>query len=575
MRRPTRYAAEIERPEIARRSSTWEKGHKRNSRSRLLTPCSKTFAVCALMAMLLLSAAHYYGGSAMALSIGPLGITHHAVMQALETIPRLSVDGTIYEGALYQDSGVEFFGGIPYAMPPLGARRFAPPERWAAAQGAAFADASHFGKRCMQTPTPTRPVSDMSEDCLTINVFRPAARSDAPLPVMFWVYGGGFQSGTASIYNATAIVARSVALGKPLIVVSLNYRLGPWSQSLAADALNLGLRDIALGLRFTHSTLAAAAGGDPQRIVLAGQSAGAMSIWHLLADDSLRDMYDSVLLHSGGPDTLPLFRPAVRQPFFLAFAAAAECPPPSEVPSKRKLGLSRTMACLRTVDTARLLAAHRAVMDNPPVDLGAYSQFPWAPTIDGLTIRDDWARAITRGAAGKRVLVGANVDEGIQFVPQYVESDADALEMLARTFNSSARANRLWELYASHTDPRARAAATLGDVWFQAPVRRMARLTGAWYFLYALGRSEHKVTHGAEIPALFWPLETGMGFEMVDRWIRFVVGGTPDSDWAPYPSALELRGPAEGGPQPIDVWREEQIGAAELALEEMRAAWRA
>ncbi|KZV82622.1 alpha/beta-hydrolase [Exidia glandulosa HHB12029] len=133
--------------------------------------------------------------------------------------PRVNVGRTVYEGRVEDDGAVEFFGGMRYAQPPIGVRRFAAPEAYvepAEHESERVMDAARLGKRCMQTPSSLRPVSDMSEDCLTVNVFRPAGLDTSkPVPVMIWIYGGGFQSGTASVYNATSIVRRSVALCTP------------------------------------------------------------------------------------------------------------------------------------------------------------------------------------------------------------------------------------------------------------------------------------------------------------------------------------------------------------------------
>ncbi|KAH7099448.1 alpha/beta-hydrolase [Auriculariales sp. MPI-PUGE-AT-0066] len=558
--------------------------------------------------------------------------------------PRVQIGKTTYKGARYSLGGdvqVDFFGGMPYAKPPVRHRRFSYPEPFSVDDlTAQRVDAKKWSKFCYQTPVGhyscmfyhimasslvcrtlqngERQESDMSEDCLTVNVFRPTptTRTSKLLPVMFWIYGGGFISGSSSRYNATAIVERSMQLRSPVVVVSINYRLGPWAHPGA-----LSIADISLALRWTNSNVQAF-GGDPHRVTLVGQSAGGMSVWHVAAQSELRHMWTNIVTQSAGPDTLPMVPPKRRRPFFDAFARAAGCP----------VGESQAtaLACLRSdhISSAALLKAHRTVMDaahtaNPPVDFGSYTQFPWPPAVDGVTVRASWREDVIKNMAGRRVLLGCTLHEGNQFVPEGIATESDAINMVARTVGSQSSAERLWGLYQNtsvaddepvhvgdedvdgpdEADERhlrrhhhgrharqipvskkvvKRAGEIISDIWFHAPVRAIARdlssATGnatAWMYLYThRAKGTRLVPHGADLPALFSPIQSRTGLELLDRWIGFIASGDPgDPQWRPFPSALELRGTSQGGPRAIPLWRDEQISASEQVLSEMRVGW--
>ena len=149
-------------------------------------------------------------------------------------------------------------------------------------------------------------ITGASEDCLTINVQRPSTASlTAPLPVVFWIFGGGFELGGTSTYDGTNFVSKSIDLNAPVIYVSVNYRVGGFGflagRELQSDgSTNLGLRDQRLGLQWVAENIAAF-GGDPDRVTIWGESAGAISV------------YDQLLINNGDNtyNGKPLFRGAI------------------------------------------------------------------------------------------------------------------------------------------------------------------------------------------------------------------------------------------------------------------------
>ncbi|KAI3602583.1 extracellular triacylglycerol lipase precursor [Moniliophthora roreri] len=147
---------------------------------------------------------------------------------------------------------LEFFGGIPYAEPPLGNLRFQPPILKPVLDVPTF-NATNFGLSCLQPPINIAiitPNITSSEDCLTVNIYRPvdSIRGNRLLPVMVFIHGGGFLTGSSSQVDGNPLVLRSITRGTPVIYASLNYRLGPLGFPQGAEAkkkgaLNLGLKD--------------------------------------------------------------------------------------------------------------------------------------------------------------------------------------------------------------------------------------------------------------------------------------------------------------------------------------------
>ena len=210
----------------------------------------------------------------------------------------------VLEGVLSADGKVRVFKGIPYAAPPVG------PLRWKAPQPAAswtgVRKAAEFGPRCMQG----RIYDDMifrdngpSEDCLYLNVWMPAAPAEARLPVMFWIYGGGFAAGSSSEPRQDG----GNLSRKGVMIVSLNYRLGVFGffshPDLAREsdrnaAGNYGLLDQVTALEWVHKNIAAF-GGDPDNVTIFGESAGSFSVSALMASPLSRGLFRQAIGESG------------------------------------------------------------------------------------------------------------------------------------------------------------------------------------------------------------------------------------------------------------------------------------
>lgn len=241
-----------------------------------------------------------------------------AVLACLVLMPRASLDARARETVktdLGQLSGARLTGwvtaflGVPFAAPPVGDLRWRPPQSAAPWTGVRKAD--HFGASCMQNEAGSRlPWTEefmtqgpISEDCLFLNVWTSASAASAKLPVMFWIYGGGFNegSGQVAVYDGAGLAKKGV------ILVSVNYRVGPLGflvhpelsrESEHHVSGNYGILDQIAALQWVHRNIAAF-GGDPSRVTIFGQSAGAQSVVLLMKSPLAKGLFARAIAQSG------------------------------------------------------------------------------------------------------------------------------------------------------------------------------------------------------------------------------------------------------------------------------------
>ncbi|KAF3923558.1 Cholinesterase [Dactylellina cionopaga] len=299
----------------------------------------------------------------------------------------------------------DFFLGIPYSQPATGNNRFNLPKPITTKWSGEFV-ADHFGDRCLgiRHPYPDLPES---EDCLNLNIIRPIGYSNTKLPVLVWIHGGAFiTSGSSNPpYNMTFMVDQSVKIGKPIIAVSLNYRLTAWgilaSTSMSKAGIdNIGLRDQRLALHWVQENIAAF-GGDPKKVTIGGDSAGGASVGiHTQAYGGRDDKLFRAAIMDSGPGLFigPYGNMAVLDVMYNTLVSAVGCT--SAVDS---------LACLRQVPSAQMSAAILAVD----------AQFPnqWQYHIDGDLIRERSSISLKRGRFVKvPILIGSTSDEGTYFI---------------------------------------------------------------------------------------------------------------------------------------------------------------
>jgi carboxylesterase type B len=332
--------------------------------------------------------------------------------------------GTVIGSSLL---GIDSFRGIPYAQPPTGTLRLKPPKALTAPLGTftaidlpqgcpqqlgeTFTDnlPADAVAALINTPLVQR-IANFGEDCLTINVQRPStATSTSKLPVIFWIFGGGFEFGSTTTYDGSALILTSVAQGKPVIYVSVNYRVGgfgflPGAAILADGSANLGLLDQRLGLQWVADNIAAF-GGDPDKVTIWGESAGSISVFDQMA------LYDGDNTYNGKS----LFRAGIMDSGSIVPADPVDCPKGEAVYSTvvKNAGCSSaadTLACLRGVSYETFLNAVNSVPSILSYSSVALSYLP-RPDGTALTQSPD---VLARGGkyAAVPFIIGDQEDEG-------------------------------------------------------------------------------------------------------------------------------------------------------------------
>ncbi|MGY8706838.1 carboxylesterase family protein [Bradyrhizobium sp. 18BD] len=402
---------------------------------------------------------------------------------------------------------VAFFRGLAYAAPPTGPLRWRPPQA-TVEESSEMRTAFEYGAACLQPS-----LRDASEDCLTLNVFRPFG-VDGPLPVMVFIHGGAFVSGTANdpLFDG----ARLAQAG--LIVVTVNYRLGAlgWLTHPALSeggSGNYGLMDQIAALHWVHDNIAAF-GGDANNVTLFGSGAGATSIALLMLCQEARGLFHKAILQSV-PGRMHLRSRQEAEAAGQQFVAELGGP-----------------ADLRAAEPRRLLAAERK--------LRATSPHSFAPVIDGRLVTEDIAAGFAaRHESRIPLIIGSNDDE------TDFDSEPDIAQALA---SSGITLDELRKLYPDLAQASDLAARFYTDKVFSEPARLLARLhaaTGAPVFRYRFAyvpearRRTPEGGHGRELQFIFGVEGVpGAGiFSRRDRevasrmrsyWINFARSGDPN-----------------------------------------------
>lgn len=473
----------------------------------------------------------------------------------------LSNGDTIYG---IRKHGVEFFRGIPYAEPPVGHLRFKRPRPYTTTNSLDGFSAFDFGHACHSsasdgtiasflskmsaltgwlTPSPLLDafkVDDTSEDCLTINVFRPkgvvaaSEMHNSKLKVLVWIHG----IGSSNLYPGQKFVEESVALKEPIIFVSLNYRQGPFgflggTAASETKKTNVGMWDCIEALKWVRKNIQGF-GGDSSNITAVGDSAGAVILAHLMIsnefyvddddedeeadcneeeeeekNDNKKPLFDAVILQSGGLLPLGPTDGTMANTLFWRFSEAAACPSEKECTSQQE-----ALLCLQKQDEKVLAAAASKVSHSLSVKSGngidiMDSFLVWAPRRDGVL----WSQNPYELAALGRLpdipmVLGSQEDEGtiISFMlgrrENKTETDAMFLELFADTEDGIVQ--NFLDRYSEDLEEGApfrtgtkneiwpgfkRQATIFTDLFFQGPRRLMLQsnkdhyTAGRWSFL--------------------------------------------------------------------------------------------
>jgi para-nitrobenzyl esterase len=461
----------------------------------------------------------------------------------------------------FDESGVRVFRGIPYAQPPIGARRFRAPDRplpWAGVR-----TAHDFGPAAQQNPNALGPlgfdIGPMDEDCLSLNVWTPGC-DGARRPVLVWIHGGAFilGAGSQALYDGATLARRG-----DVVVVTINYRLGAFgfldlSEAGVGDA-NLGMRDQIAALEWVRDEIAAF-GGNPDNVTIFGESAGSISVAALLGTPRAQGLFHRAILQSGAAN----FAGSRAQAARVAAAFLKEMSLTSAESFK-----------LREAPPAQLLEAQQRVYLAMQ---GQVRGLPFAPVVDGDLLPQHPFEAIRAGLVKDvPVLVGSNLDELKLFVVMDPEARwLDEAALLKRCEHNSSGADasgvshgqRAIDTYRSARATRG-AATTPPELWFaiesdrvfRYPAMRLAAAqrahqphTYAYLFSWPSPFMEGMLgaCHALELPFVFGtfndpmigqfagggPAANGLAERIQDAWLAFARTGNPAcprvGEWPAY-----------------------------------------
>ncbi|XMA10189.1 hypothetical protein WAI453_002980 [Rhynchosporium graminicola] len=328
-----------------------------------------------------------------------------------QTIPVAKTLNGSYHGVHIEPLNQDLFLGIPFAEPPVKDLRFANPRSlnitW---QGSL--PATNYAPRCVGYGS-VQQGYQQNEDCLYLNLVRPAGYENESLPLLVWIHGGGFSEGGGSDmrFNLSFIVNNSVSIGKPIMAASVAFRLGPFG-FMSGDKVaeegssNAGLKDQRLGLHWLKENIAGF-GGDPEKITLWGQSSGAASVGRqLFAFNGRNDnLFRAAIMMCGtaifsGPDRSTEYY----QPRFDSLVKATGCEEHAN-----------TLACIRQLPYA--------VLNNILNTTSFISE--WFPIVDGdFTARHGSEQMADGSFVHVPIITGTNSDEGTSFAQPSNSSEA-------------------------------------------------------------------------------------------------------------------------------------------------------
>jgi para-nitrobenzyl esterase len=471
-----------------------------------------------------------------------LGITTRAANE-------VRTDSGSVEGTASADGKVRIFRGIPFAAPPVGALRWTMPQP--APHWKGVKKATEFGARCMQGNIFGDMVfrdSGPSEDCLYLNVWTPASSVNAHLPVMVWIYGGGFAAGATSEGRQDG----EVLAKKGVVVVSMNYRLGVFGffshPELAKESGrnasgNYGLLDQVAALQWVRNDIAAF-GGDPGNVTIFGESAGSFSVSALMASPLSKNLFQRAIGESGS---------------FLGKGLGAKALAESEADDAKfaeSIGAT-SLAALRAKPAADLLAAALKQKD-----------IRFWPNVDGYFFPEDPHAIYASGEQSHiPLLAGWNRDEG-NYHSFFQKADPTEANFVTRAHAEYGdNADTFLKVYAASTDEEAKRSAQdlAGDQFIGYGTWKWIEMQGitgkSTVYRYQFddappqpaGVESHGAYHSAEIEFVFealpskklpWrPEDEKLSDLMSSYWTNFAKTGDPNGpglpQWPAYSAATQ------------------------------------
>jgi para-nitrobenzyl esterase len=458
--------------------------------------------------------------------------------------PEVRVDGEVLVGKTVNDGETAAFLGIPFAEPPVGDLRWRAPQPLATKVGERRV--TGFAPACMQSmrildwyrymaetfggSADYYDDLEVSEDCLYLNIWTPSLDRGADLPVLVWVHGGSNNSGWSyePNYHGYNLAERGV------VVVSIAYRLGVFGffshPDLPRDepVANFGLWDIVAALEWLERNIATF-GGDPDRVTLFGESAGAQDILALMASDAAAGLFHRASLQSNAGYGLPGEIYGLGNEEWRARHLATH------------LGIQEDpLAGLRALPAETLLAEYEELFED----------YYHNPAVDGQLIRRPTWEAISAGdLGGRELIIGTNRDEWLDFIAADADSDALRETIAGLSYIDPAVARRVTagEQDVRRAMDRARTADQM-----LCPSQATARLASenglsAWMYFFTRVREDAGgaalgAYHGAEYPYVFGVHDAYMTTNDTDLaltdamqryWVQFAATGDPNVDGLP------------------------------------------
>jgi para-nitrobenzyl esterase len=465
-------------------------------------------------------------------------------------IPLILDSGQI-SGVRGNDPTVLVYKGIPYAAPPVGDLRWRAPQPVKAWTGVKAADA--FRPQCVGMNFGSESTAGMSEDCLYLNVWTPAQARGGQLPVLVWIHGGGFQGGGGSYpaFDGEEFAKRRV------VVVTLNYRVSVFGflahpqltkESEPRASGNYGLLDQVAALEWVKRNIAVF-GGDPAKVTIAGESAGAYSVSALTASPLARGLFRRAIAQSGGylsPNQEAMRSLATAEKVGADFAQTLGA---ADIASLRRKSADEVMQAVTRMENF----------------------FAFQPNIDGRFLKEPVYTTYVKGRQAKvPLLIGSNTDEGAFLIPEKRPSVQEFETRLEMIFG--ARKGQVRQLYPVDS-PAALIRSELdlsGDSGFNYPMWKwalMQRQAGLPVYYYLFGRTVPATPgqmykgiprtaigafHGDEVPYAFGTLDKAAGsldgssrerrWKNTDRelsaamlgyWANFIKAGDPNGPRLP------------------------------------------
>lgn len=454
----------------------------------------------------------------------------------------VEVEGGTIKGTATKDLLV--FKGVPFAAPPVDELRWKAPQPVQKWEG--IRQATEFAPSPIQGGNPP---SGKSEDCLYLNIWTPAKTKKDKLPVLVWIYGGGFSFGT----NADSVSNGENLARKGVVVVSIAYRVGPLGflahPELSAEnpnhvSGNYGLLDQIAALKWIKRNIAAF-GGDPNRVTIFGESAGAISVSMLCASPLARGLFQGAISQSGG-----------------SFGPPRETTYPGENMKTLKQAEKEGIAYLQRAGVSSIAELRKLDVDILPGGWGIGSAWP---IIDGYVIPDDQYKLYELGKYNDvPVLIGYNSDEGASFT--WVKSAEEFIAGVKTRYGKYA--DTLLKAYPLDSGKVGRSARNLSrdaafgwHTWAWARLQSKTGKSKVYYYYFDQHpdypkdspRYGYGSPHAQDVPYVFQTLNKAnpeltqadfiLSETMATYWTNFAKYGHPNSKEVPEWPAFSIETP--------------------------------